>query len=111
MAYSINTVAKGFIYENGVLLDSIAMPVQMSVPPTTAQASFTLIGTDSLSFPAGTPVMGGGQSTTASGAKIKLEQNKLYLTQHFNESQTSTIQGVRIKESKQAKLVSQFQRM
>jgi hypothetical protein len=111
MAYTINTVAKGVVYENGVLIDSITMPVQMSVPPTTAQASFTLITADSLSFPAGTPVIGGGQSTAASGARIKMEQNKLYLTQHFSESSTSTIQGIKIKELKQAKIVSLFQRL
>ena len=111
MAYSINTTAKGLIYEDGVLTDSINLPLQMSIPATNGEFAFTRVGSDSLSFPAGGGALGGSQATGPSGAKIKIEQNKLYLTQRVNQATSSNMQGVTIKETKQAEVVTIFQRL
>ena len=111
VAYSVNATAIGTIYEDGVFIDSITFPVQLTVPPTTAQVAFTRVGADSLSYPAGTVTIGGTPSNGPAGSRVRIEGDKLFMTQRFYDSTNSVVQGMKIKEVKTANVVTVFQKL
>jgi len=53
VTYTINAVAKGYIYQDNLLLDSSSFPFNFTVPPFSSVASYQLAGTDSNLFPPG----------------------------------------------------------
>ena len=111
LSYSINTVAFASTYENGVLIDTLSVPMQANLPATKGQSNFTAIGADSLYFQGGSTMFGASSQTTKpSGVKIKREQDKLYLTQKVAESNNTTVQGQTVKSNQQAEIVTTFQK-
>lgn len=106
LSYSINTIARGTLYNNGVLLDTFSMPLQFTIPATKGQTPFTRITSDSLNFQGATSIFNNpSQTTRPSGVKIKREQDKLYLTQKVNESSITTDQGQTMRSNQQAEVV------
>ncbi len=94
LSYAINTIAKGYIYANNTLLDSVDVPFQYSVPPTSTTSSIKMVGNDSVYFTSSSMFMNGTtQSTTPGGAKLKLEGDKLFMTTTVNQTTTQNIQG------------------
>lgn len=95
VSYSINTIAKTSIYQNGTLTDTSLLPVQITAPPVSGSASYKKIGADSIYVESGFVLNSGvTQDTKGGGAKIKLENDKLYLIQSGVHSATETDQGV-----------------
>ena len=111
VSYDINTISKITTYENGVLLDTLSLPMSVSVPASSGAASFIRIGSDSLYFQSGSLFMGGTtQDTQAGGAKIKLEQDKLYLEQTHSKSTTISDQGATMTTFEHATVIITMQR-
>ncbi|TDH21333.1 hypothetical protein EXU57_20575 [Segetibacter sp. 3557_3] len=94
ISYSVNTMANALMYENGVFLDSFSMPFQFNVPPASSSISYQRIGSDSLHFQSGFSLMNNTtQATQPAGAKMKLDKNRLYITQTVNQTTSQLIQG------------------
>ncbi len=108
IGYTVNTNAKGYEYENGVLLDSVSQPFTFIYPPTNSSAAYKLVGTDSLVYPAGgfvtIPGSAAAQATGPVGGHLAITGNNLVLTIHFLQvatqqspggaSATTTVAGV-----------------
>lgn len=98
LAYTVDFIVKGYIYENGSLVDEVEQPLNMTIPAYTSTANYTRIGTDSLSFPAGGLITfdsgGGSTPTDAAGYKLRFEGDKMYMTTNVNRSETITDQGI-----------------
>lgn len=111
LSYSINAIAHATTYENGAIVDTISIPLQVAIQPAKGQATFTLVGSDSLYFKNGGFTMGGASQTSKpSGAKINREQDKLYLTQNVAETKNTVSQGQTIKSSQVVEVVTEFQK-
>ena len=112
-AYSIDTIVKGYFYLNDILIDSVEVPFFASIPPSNSVGNYKLIGTDSLYFESGGLVDiggSGGQQTIPGGAKFKIENGVLTLTQYYHGVQTETDQGVVTTTTNDAFLESFFQK-
>ena len=112
MTYTVNDMAKGYIYEGGQLLDSIEFPLIVTVPPVNSSSSYKKIGTDSLYFAAGGFVNIGGSSSPSApgGSKFKIEGDKLYLTTKYFSRETVTDQGLSVLKTDRATLTTTLQR-
>jgi len=107
VGYSVNTVAEGYEYENGVLLDSIGAPFTFTYPPTTSTAKYQLIGKDSLYFPGGgglvsTPGSGGTPSSVASGGHFVINGSTMTITVGGSQSTTQSGGGITVTSQVQA---------
>ena len=97
MSYTANMVAKVYTYSNGSLLDSTDMPFAFNIPPSSGTVSYKMIGSDSIYFSSGTMLMSDiMQPTHPIGARLKVEGDKLYITQNVNLSTTQNVQGATI---------------
>ena len=94
ITYTANTMAKGYYYYNGSLEDSTDAPFAFTVPASSATATYKMVGSDSVYFSSGTMFANGiTQPTQPVGAKLKVEGNKLYITQSIDQSATQNVQG------------------
>ena len=50
VGYSANTTSNSYIYDNGVLTDSISLPFSFSYPASNSTTKYDVIGQDSLFF-------------------------------------------------------------
>lgn len=92
IAYSVDTIVKGFFYENGVLIDSIEMPFQFALPPFSGSQSYQVVGSDSIYFSNG-GVSSPGSTPAPGGCKFRIEGNKLILTTNISSSETIDVGG------------------
>jgi hypothetical protein len=106
LSYAVSFTAKGYIYENNVLSDSIEFPFDIALPATSSTAGYKKIGTDSLYFTSGgfISVDGGGGSspTEAAGYKLRFEADKMYMKLNYNKTETETDQGITTKNISKA---------
>lgn len=112
LGYTIDTTFKGYFYLNDMLFDSIEVPLYAVIPGANSTANYTLYGSDSLYFPAGgiVDIGAGGQATTPAGAKFKIENGVLTLTQYYHDSFSETDMGVVTKTTQDAFLESFYQK-
>jgi len=97
LAYDINTIAKGYIYANGTLIDSVDTPLQYSAPVSSSRISYRMVGSDSLYCSSGSMFLSNTtQATNPIGVKLQVGGNKLYMTMRQNQSTTQNVQGVNI---------------
>lgn len=95
IVYSINAVGTTSVFENGTLTDSTSLPFQITAPMSSGSASYRKVGVDSIYVESGSAFMSGiTQNSKGGGAKIKLENDKLYLIQSAAETETETEDGV-----------------
>lgn len=98
-SYTIDTTVYGEIYENDVFLYDVEMPFNFDMPPVNTVQNYTLVGADSIYFPAGGIISmegaAAGIPTVASGSKYRVEGNKLTLITRMNIQTESTEQGLR----------------
>jgi hypothetical protein len=98
IGYSINTVAKGYEYENGVLLDSVDAPFSFTYPSSNSASKYQLIGKDSIYFPGGglvnPPGSSGSIPTVASGGHIVFNGNTISITVSINQNTTQSAGGI-----------------
>jgi hypothetical protein len=112
LSYTIDTIMKTYYYINGSLEDSIEVPFQFTVPPSSSTAPYKLVGTDSIYFSSGSMFMNGStQQTTPSGAKLRIDGDKLYMTMNVNQTSTQTQQGVVVESKAQASATITLQKM
>jgi hypothetical protein len=96
LLYSINTLAKSSIYENGTLTDTVSEQINFTVPSLSGAAPYKKISADSLYFESGSFFTSGSTSQSTQkpgGVKLKLENDKLYLIQSAMQSATETNDG------------------
>lgn len=89
VGYAANTTSASYIYQNGVLTDSIAMPFSVSVPPSNSATKFDVIGQDSIFFHGGYLAMGlGGSSAIAppSGGRFSFKGDTLFITSKVQQT-------------------------
>lgn len=111
LSYNIKTIAHGTMYENGVKIDTFSMPIQASIPPSSSKTAYTRVGADSLYFPGGSSLINGvTQTTQQTGAKIKKEQDKLFIIQRVNQTSTDNIQGQVATTNEQAEVTVTLQK-
>jgi hypothetical protein len=114
LSYSVDTVAKAEIYINGALQDSLEMPFQFTLPPSSSTAPYKMVGSDSIYFSQGSFFVDGSSSTstqtTPSGAKLTFVGDKVLMTTKINDVTTTTIQGVSVKETRIATTVVTLQK-
>lgn len=114
MAYSVNTVVKGYLYQDGVETDSYELPIDFTLPPSSATSSYTRIGADSIHFPGGDfiNISGGGSlQLRPSGAKVKFEGDKMILQTVVSETETEAVSGATITTKNDAVVLMTFQRL
>lgn len=111
LSYSINTISKSSIFENGTLIDTLSVPFQVTIPASSGSANYQRISADSIYGQAGTMFIGGAvQSTQAGGMRIKMENDKLYLMESVMQTTTTSDQGAIANQIVQGKVVATLQR-
>lgn len=60
LAYTASTTATAYVYNGQTLIDSVSAPYTFTLSPTSESASYKAVGSDSLYFPGGGIVPGGG---------------------------------------------------
>lgn len=112
LSYSINTIAYVTTYENGNQIDTASIPIQAAFPVMKGESAYTAIGSDSLYFQGGGSMFAGGsQPAKPAGVKIKREQDKLYFTQRVAETNATTDQGLTVKSTQEAVIITTFQKL
>jgi major membrane immunogen (membrane-anchored lipoprotein) len=95
LTYSIDTQAKYYLYQDNELLDSSSYPFNVTLPSTSAVATYQLVGADSIYFPQGSVSGGAGSGQTlASGGRYSFNGNLLTITQHVSKDTTFEDSGV-----------------
>ncbi|HXB94794.1 MAG TPA: hypothetical protein VNU70_06540 [Puia sp.] len=84
LAYTASTTATAYVYNGQILIDSVSAPYTFTLSPTSEAASYKAVGSDSLYFPGGGIVPGGG-----SGCRYSIVGDTLHIA--VNGSQT--VQG------------------
>jgi len=96
VGYDINDTAFTFLYANGVLLDSVDFPFTFTIPSSSGQTNYKVIGTDSIYFENGFFAVPSSdpQATQAGGGKFKIVGNILTITTSSSTTDTEIDQGV-----------------
>ena len=110
--YTVDDVANGYFYEDNVLIDSMELPVVVTSPPASSTVSYKLVGADSIYYEAGGIVNVGGQTTTSGpgGARYKIENDILTMTQYYSGTNTGSNQGVQYTQTNSAKATVRMQK-
>jgi hypothetical protein len=96
VGYDIDATAMTYLFSNGVLIDSLDFPFTFSIPSSSGETKYKVIGSDSLYFESGFFTVPGTnpQASQASGAKYKIEGNIMTMTTASSNSVTQTQQGI-----------------
>jgi uncharacterized protein YbbC (DUF1343 family) len=113
MSYSIDTVAKGYLYASGILIDSLEIPVQFALPPSNTSSPYKMVGADSIYFSGGAAVIGNepSQQGIPGGAKLKFDGDKLYMISRYNNTTTTIEQGVKVVSTQQGTFTTKLQKL
>ena len=97
LSYSVNTTAHASYYSGGTLLGTFDVPLTFDVPASSGVTSYKVVSSDSLYFESGTVFSDGvSQNSIPAGAKISLQGNILYMTQHVANTQTLSYGGATV---------------
>jgi hypothetical protein len=112
LSYEIKTVAKSYIYDNGVLLDSLDFPFAFSVPLTNSKTKYKQIGSDSLYMEGGAVfnTTGGTATSQGQGFKIKFSGDKLIMTSNINQVKTVNIGSTIQTQQSKATSITTYQK-
>ncbi|MES1223654.1 MAG: hypothetical protein ABUT20_49620 [Bacteroidota bacterium] len=111
LSYSIDTVVTVESYEDGVLTDTEEVPFQFDVPSSSATSEYKWVGTDSMYFASGSVFTDGTTTPSGpSGAKIKLEGGKLYVTGKNEKTSQDNSSGYLITTNSKASVVATYQK-
>ena len=108
-SYSVNSKATGYYYQNDILLDSVSIPLTVTIPKTNSTGTYKLIGADSIYFPEGSLTTYGNVTTSSkpSGGHYKLNGNQLILDISGTTDSTFSDSGVmyEVKQSVVASMI------
>ena len=82
LGYSVDTSIIAYFYYNHVLYDSVQQPLNYTIQPTSANAKYSVIGSDSLYLPSGGLLSQLDSSSTGRGCKYQLMGDSLTLTEN-----------------------------
>jgi hypothetical protein len=96
LGYSINAVAKTYIYDNGSLLDSLQFPLTLTVPPTSSESKYKQVSSDSLYLEGGAifNTSGGPVTSQGQGVKLKFVGDKLIMVSKLDQVKTVNMGGI-----------------
>jgi len=98
ISYTVNTTAKAYMYQNNILIDSLEVPFDFTAPPSSGSINYRFVTSDSIYSDQGSLFMNGvTQTTIPSGARIKLENDILYLTQTVHQVIEQNNSGITVK--------------
>jgi hypothetical protein len=80
LGYTVDTTFMAYFYYNNVLYDSSKQTASYTIPPTSANAKYSVIGSDSLYFPKGGILSALDSSATGQGCMYVLQGDSLTLT-------------------------------
>ncbi|HEY4334978.1 MAG TPA: hypothetical protein VGM89_03750, partial [Puia sp.] len=80
LGYTVDTTFMAYFYYNSVLYDSSKQAASYTIPPTSASAKYSILGSDSLYFPKGGILTALDSSATGQGCVYVLQGDSLTLT-------------------------------
>jgi hypothetical protein len=90
MTYIANSITRASTCQNGVLTNTLSIPLVATVPPFNGTSPYTRVSADSIYFPSGAMFSGGfSGASEPSGARISVRQNTLLITQELFQKQTN----------------------
>jgi hypothetical protein len=111
ISYTVNTTAKAYMYQNNVLIDSLEVPFNFTAPPSSGSVNYRFVTSDSIYSDQGSLFMNGvTQNTIPSGARIKLENDILYLTQTVHQVMEQNNSGIAVKTDESGVVVIKLKR-
>jgi hypothetical protein len=114
LTYSVNSIAKVYMYEDNVLVDSVDFPFQTTMPPSTSTSTYKRVGTDSLYLNSGlftNSSTGANTQTLGGGVKLKFDGNKMIWTSVYKNNSVQNINGVSVTKIDEATLTTTFQKL
>lgn len=110
--YEIDTLARGLVYENNVLVDSLSLPLNFVLPPSSSVSPYTKVSSDSLTFPPGQFVSMGTSSPLSqpTGVKLKFQGDKLLMTVNVAVTDVQSVFGITQTKKETAKVVLTYQK-
>jgi hypothetical protein len=96
LTFTASYTMKSYKYKNGMLSDSLKIPVNFTLPSMNASSKYELIGADSIHFPHTTIfyVPNSGIQSLPPGVKFTLTDSTLTLIGHVNTDTTKIISGI-----------------
>lgn len=96
-SYSVNSISKGYFYQDNILVDSASAPLVVTIPPTNSISTYQLIGSDSIYFPKGGLVSMGSTTSPSNpgGGHYKFSGNQLTLNVNGTVDSTFSDSGVK----------------
>jgi hypothetical protein len=113
MSYSVNTIGTADIYEDGVYIDTYDVPFQAVVPSSSATAGYKWITKDSIYFESGSMFYAGSSTplaTSADGARVRLEGDKLYISGNKIQNTQSNQSGYIVNQEAKVQVLVTFQK-
>lgn len=93
LAYSVSSTATTYAYYKGLIYDTLTTPFSATLPATSMNVSYKLIGTDSLYFPNGGLLPTGiTSSSQGQGGRFVISGDTLRLTVSGSDTTTGQIQ-------------------
>jgi hypothetical protein len=111
LSYTVDTTAKAYFYEDGVLIDSVESDFYADIPKSSATCGYQMITSDSVYVTNGSMFFNGStSSTTPAGARIKVEGDKLYFFSSGTKTETQNQGGVSIIQEAKASIIATYQK-
>lgn len=111
--YEIDTHAKAWIYENGILTDSLLFPFNFIVPPSGASSTYTKVSADSIYFNGGqfAGIAGTPPSADPTGVKLQFLDDKMLMTIKASDTEVQESSGLRQTKAESVHVVMTYQRL
>jgi len=113
LGYSASTMGTVQVYEDGLHTDTYEVPFQAVVPPTNSTVPYKWITKDSIYFENSSIFYSGSPTpvaTNASGAKVRLEGDKLYITASQVQTQEQSDGGITVKSEAAATMLATYKK-
>ena len=111
LAYSIDTIAHTYMYEDGVLIDDFDFPFQFDAPISSATSDYVWVTSDSIYCPNGTIFTDGVTSNSGpSGVRILQQADKLFIMASKEQTTHDNSSGYPTTMIAQASVIATYQK-
>lgn len=112
-SYEVDTVAKAWIYENDVLIDSVLAPFTVVSPSTNSMSTYTKVSHDSITVTGGqfSGIGGSTPSGQPTGIKLRFEGNNVLMTIKAYSNDLQQSGGVQQTKKQSVTAVMTYQRI